>query len=167
MFSSLIPRSGIAIVLREGNGNPLQCSCLENPRDRGAWWAAVYGVAQSWTWLKWLSSSSSIEYLACTWNQGENFPHLSYQIAIATLGVGYTTVSTSYRRRLEEGEGRAHGLQLWPQSWDSHPWQQIAEGENAGHGNPRLTCTHFVPTRKGNGWEGVWVCRNKTWHMKK
>ena len=41
----------------EGNGNPLQCSCLENPRDRGAWWAAVYGVTQSWTQLKWLSSS--------------------------------------------------------------------------------------------------------------
>ena len=36
----------------EGNGNPLQCSCLENPRDGGAWWAAVYGVAQSWTRLK-------------------------------------------------------------------------------------------------------------------
>ena len=33
----------------EGNGNPLQCSCLENPRDGGAWWAAVYGVTQSWT----------------------------------------------------------------------------------------------------------------------
>ena len=43
----------------EGNGSPLQCSCLENPRDGGAWWAAVYGVAQSWTQLKWLSSSSS------------------------------------------------------------------------------------------------------------
>jgi len=43
----------------EGNGNPLQCSCLENPRDRGAWWAAVYGVAQSRTRLKQLSSSSS------------------------------------------------------------------------------------------------------------
>ena len=41
------------------NGNPLQCSCLENPRDGGAWWAAVYGVAQSWTGLKWLRSSSS------------------------------------------------------------------------------------------------------------
>ena len=41
----------------EGNGNPLQCSCLENPRDGGAWWAAVYGVAQSWTRLKRLSSS--------------------------------------------------------------------------------------------------------------
>ena len=43
----------------EGNGNPLQCSCLENPRDGGAWWAAVYGVAQSRTWLKRHSSSSS------------------------------------------------------------------------------------------------------------
>ena len=43
----------------EGNGTPLQCSCLENPRDGGAWWAAVYGVAQSWTQLKRLSSSSS------------------------------------------------------------------------------------------------------------
>ena len=43
----------------EGNGNPLQCSCLENPRDGGAWWTVVYGVAQSWTRLKRLSSSSS------------------------------------------------------------------------------------------------------------
>ena len=43
----------------EENGNPLQCSCLENPRDGGAWWAAVYGVAQSRTRLKCLSSSSS------------------------------------------------------------------------------------------------------------
>ena len=43
----------------EGNGNPLQCSCLENPRDGGAWWAAIYGVAQSRTRLKRLSSSSS------------------------------------------------------------------------------------------------------------
>ena len=41
-----------------GNGNPLQCSCLENPRDGGAWWAAVYGVAKSRTRLKWLSSSN-------------------------------------------------------------------------------------------------------------
>ena len=39
----------------EGNGNPLQCSCLENPRDGGAWWAAVYGVTHSRTRLKWLS----------------------------------------------------------------------------------------------------------------
>ena len=52
-WATLLSRVG------EGNGNPLQCSCLENPRVGGAWWAAVYGVAQSWTRLKRLSSSSS------------------------------------------------------------------------------------------------------------
>ena len=44
----------------EGNGTPFQYSCLENPRDRGAWWPAVYGVTQGRTQLKWLSGSSSI-----------------------------------------------------------------------------------------------------------
>ena len=48
-----------------GSGSPLRCSCLENPRDRGAWWAAVYGVAQSQTRLKRLSSSSSARLLSC------------------------------------------------------------------------------------------------------
>ena len=48
--AGLIPGSGISHG--EGNGNPLQCSCLESPRDGGAWWAAVYGVAQSRTRLK-------------------------------------------------------------------------------------------------------------------
>ena len=48
-----------AYVYGEGNGNPLQCSCLENPRDGGAWWAVVSGVAQSRTRLTRLSSSSS------------------------------------------------------------------------------------------------------------
>ena len=46
-------------MMGTGNGNPLQCSCLENPRDGGAWWAAVYRVAESQTRLKRLSSSSS------------------------------------------------------------------------------------------------------------
>ena len=50
----------------EGNGNPLQCSCLENPRDGEAWWAAPYGVAQSWTGLKRLSSSSSSNWWSWT-----------------------------------------------------------------------------------------------------
>ena len=49
----------------EGNRNPLQCSCLENPKDGEAWWAAVYGVAQSRTRLKRLSSSSS--YILESW----------------------------------------------------------------------------------------------------
>ena len=48
--------------MTEGNGNPFQYSCLENPRDRGAWWAAVYGVAQSWTRLKRLSSCSRVTF---------------------------------------------------------------------------------------------------------
>ena len=58
-------------TLGEGNGTPLQYSCLENPMDRGAWWAAIYGVAQSLTRLKWLSSSSSSRMctlsLSCVW----------------------------------------------------------------------------------------------------
>ena len=59
-----------------GNGNPLQCSCLENPRDGGAWWAAVCGVAQSRTRLKRLSNSSSstkkllVSLLLCIRGQG-------------------------------------------------------------------------------------------------
>ena len=51
------------LCIGEGNGNPLQYSCLENPRDGGAWWAAIYGVTQSRTWLKRLTSSSSRYYL--------------------------------------------------------------------------------------------------------
>ena len=50
---SLIPGSGRC--LGEGNGNPLQYSCLENPMDRGAWWATVYRVIESWTRLRWFS----------------------------------------------------------------------------------------------------------------
>ena len=51
----------------EGNGNPLQCSRLENPRDGGAWWAAAYGVTQSRTQLKGLSSSSSSSSMYLSW----------------------------------------------------------------------------------------------------
>ena len=57
-----LPAVGSHACVGEGNGNPLQYSCLENPRDRGAWWAAVYGVAQSQTRLKRLSSSSSYDF---------------------------------------------------------------------------------------------------------
>ena len=55
IWSSLNFESGVL------NGNPLQCSCLENPREGGTWWAAVYGVAQSRTQLKRLSSSSRLQ----------------------------------------------------------------------------------------------------------
>ena len=69
----------------EGNGNPLQCSCLENPRDQGAWWAAVYGVAQSQTQLKRLSSSSSSYstfLLFCSWLMLPN-PTLKLQLQVS------------------------------------------------------------------------------------
>ena len=54
-----------------GNGNPLQCSCLENPRDGGAWCDAVYGVAQSRTWVKQLSSSSSSRDYHTKWSKSD------------------------------------------------------------------------------------------------
>ena len=65
--------------IAEGNGNPLQCSCLENPRDGEAWWAAICGVTQSRIRLKGLSSSSSSskfysENWICTGKTSENFP---------------------------------------------------------------------------------------------
>ena len=65
----------------EGNGNPLQCSCLENPRDGGAWWAAISGVTQSQTRLKQLSSSSSIllsENVNCGSGSVKTFTTLRY-----------------------------------------------------------------------------------------
>ena len=61
----------------EGNGNPLQCSCLENPRDGGAWWAAVSGVARSRTRLKRLSSSSSVSCITPTGLPGQKGFHRS------------------------------------------------------------------------------------------
>ena len=62
----------LMLRIREGNGTPLQCSCLENPRDGRAWWAAVCGVVQIRTWLKWLSSSSSSSSFRINM---QNWPH--------------------------------------------------------------------------------------------
>ena len=76
----------------ERNGNPIQCSCLENPRDEGAWWAAVSGVAQSWTGLKPLSSSSSLradQSRTLLWNELSVFSWCRLQ------GMGWTAVTYS------------------------------------------------------------------------
>ena len=62
---SSIPASGRSPG--EGHGNPLQYSCLENPMDRGAWWAAVHGVTKSWTRLKRLSTHAHLLNLCCWW----------------------------------------------------------------------------------------------------
>ena len=69
----------------EGNGNPLQYSCMENLRDRGAWWAAVYGVAQSWTRLKQLSSSSIQKLLSLSWGQVKFLSHLVAPLVQKTI----------------------------------------------------------------------------------
>ena len=68
----------------EGNGNPLQCACLENPRDNRAWWAAVYGVAQSRTRLKRLSSSSSSIL------QNSNYMHIIFSYSILCVSVCFS-----------------------------------------------------------------------------
>ena len=69
----------------EGNGNPLQCSCLENPRDGGAWWAAVYGVTQSRTRLKRLSSSNIILHYHLTFVKTKRLTILYYSLTILQL----------------------------------------------------------------------------------
>ena len=100
----------------EGNGNPFQCSCLENPRDGGAWWAAVYGVAQSQTQLMRLSSSSS--NLGMLGVQGRRI-HLAIReasawgssaSAAAALSFHVTFVPTCHHRlaRLKDTEFYTH-----------------------------------------------------------
>ena len=87
----------------EGNGNPLQ-SCLENPRDGGAWWAAVYGVAQSRTRLKQLSSSSSRALSWSTAPRTELSRHnrpLVTELSHSFLGVNHTRISPYH---LPEGQ---------------------------------------------------------------
>ena len=73
----------------EGNGNPLQCSCLENSTNRGAWWAAVYGVAQSQTRLKRLSSSRLQERIntvfTCTGKPGGSCDSLYFDVRFAVV----------------------------------------------------------------------------------
>ena len=77
----------------EGNGSPLQCSCLENPRNGGAWWAAVCGVAQSRTRLKWLSSSSRLLFQKSQWQP--------------------TPVTLAWKIPWTEEPGRLQSLGLW------------------------------------------------------
>ena len=75
----------------EGNGNPLQCSCLENPREGGAWWAAVYGVTQSQTRLKRLSSSSSSMFVLSNigWTKG------SFRFSLTSYGKTQMNILTN------------------------------------------------------------------------
>ena len=90
----------------EGDGNPLQCSCLENPRDGRAWWAAVYGVTQRWTRLKRLSSSSR-----------SSKPIREGQWWVHTALVGTATLLSdvrSQRSPCSDGISNISVMQIWP-----------------------------------------------------
>ena len=110
----------------EGNGNPLQCSCLENPRDRGAWWAAVYGVAQSWTRLKKLSSSSGSNHKESACNAGD-------QSSVPGL-------------RRCPGERTSNPLQCACPSWTQEPGRLQSMGsQRVGHeGATNCTSTTYM-----------------------
>ena len=131
----------------EGNGNPLQCSCLENPRDGGVWWEAVCGVAQSQTRLKRLSSSSSIRsslILAL-------FPVKANATGIAVWPCGKfispsLTPGFPVVKNLPANAGDARDTGLIP-------WSGKSPGR--GHGNPLWNSCPENPMDRGAWWAKV------------
>ena len=111
----------------EGNDNPLQCSCLENPRDGEAWWAAVYGVAQSRTRLTWLSSSSSSSSswqtgpteasrgLKQNWQQGTQ--QMSYEEINGWMNIKMVHMSVWIALRFLFQEREHQEMFRWYQRW--------------------------------------------------
>ena len=101
----------------EGNGNPLQWSCLENPRDGGAWWAAVYGVAQSRTRLKWLSLHGHRDYHT-KWSKSEKDKYnLVLEEEMATHS---STLALRIPWTEEPGGVRSLGSQRVGHDWVTH-----------------------------------------------
>ena len=102
----------------EGNGNLLQCSCLENPRVRGAWWAAIYGVAQSRTRLKRLSSSSS------------KYTNNTRQSMICVRGGGVTEIQS--KERIKSNQEQLPGrLTIW--TWSCRISKTLLETGDGSH----------------------------------
>ena len=126
----------------EGNGNPLQCSCLENPRDRGAWWAAVYGVAQSRTRLKRLSSSSS-----------SNAHQGPVALMVKNLSAMQETWVQSLGQEdpLEKGMATHSSILAWSIPWTEEPGRlQSIGSQRVGHDwatNIFTFCFHVRFTR--------------------
>ena len=100
----------------EGNGNPLQCSCLENPGDGGAWWAAVYGVTQSRTRLKWLSRSKEVAKIKRAGGSSDNESTCQSRRCVKDIswisGLG---------RSSRVGSDNHSGILAWKISWTEEP----------------------------------------------
>ena len=143
----------------EGNGNPLQWSCLENPRDGGAWWAAVYGVAQSRTWLKRFSSSSNMrETVRRGWGDLSEPRLEGWQRAWARVTWRWERYTTSDR----------NGFGIWKQrkgKWDQdrlNHGQTVSLQDEAGDSYRALSLTEgcgatarrqaFVPRTNESQW---------------
>ena len=134
-------------MIGEGNGNPLHCSCLENPRDGGAWWAAVYGVTWSRTRLKWLSSSSSekvkIKVAVRVWLFVTPTDYTIHWIVQARILEG---IDIPFSRDLPNPGMKLRSLAL---QVDSLPAEPQGKPKNIGVGNLSLLQRIF-PTKESN-----------------
>ena len=108
------------LYIGEGNGNPLQCSCLENPRDGGAWWAAIYGVKQSRTWLKRLSNTliNNVQQATSKWSS-QRFSNLLKVTDSNWRGRGKFCSIPSY----------AASQHCWYKDW----WNSIHQSKGTNH----------------------------------
>ena len=125
----------------EGNGNPLHCSCLENPRDRRAWWAAVYGVAQSRTRLKRLSSSN-MQLRGSGLNMASQAWSLEDSTSLTTTVRGELINATNTRAGTQSCQNAWDSWYCWHQHWARYPWgarrvcKPWAEPRNETGGTP-------------------------------
>ena len=139
----------------EGNGNPLQCSCLENPRGRGAWWAAVYGVTQSRTRLKRLSSSSSSSGYAISYFSFSVLLHSGWQSLGPSLLLQMALFPPLWRLSnvpFRDAPRRLHSFFCWWTFGCSHVWAAGSRAAaNVGvHGPFRiLLFAGYVPRSSG------------------
>ena len=161
---------------RESNSKPLQCSWLENPMDGGAWWAAIYGVAQSWTQLKWLSSSSSslagLSPLraALVWSvrhSMEKCEHLAFSPDIFTVRLGERSASSETTTEkflvlnitlFEEGDNRLRLIKyslkntiFFTSSPQSHSW--LVNREKVGSARTRIAPPFRLKSSSWPCWE--------------
>ena len=134
----------------EGNGNPLQCSCLENPRDGGAWQAAIYGVIQSWTRLKRLSSSS-IEHL---WSPMFNWSS-SKQALVST----FVCTDLWCVKGWTKGGWSNNDLSKTLKPSNCAPWKKSHDQPRQHIGKQRHYIAYTGPSSKGYGFSSghVWM----------